>query len=160
MYINTLLMETFALCNHAFRKQLLPLNESYHHCLERWHSLANLIACFISFRTLPPAGSKYLGSSGFAGPFWGWNLPLPIQRIFSSVTKWTVKKPPAASLHHCSVWLKDILGLNLEIAISSFVEWAASDYHRGLGDTHPSLLSCWLLSHVKAIWECLWIITV
>lgn len=28
MYISTLLMKTFALCNRAFRKQLLLLNES------------------------------------------------------------------------------------------------------------------------------------
>lgn len=159
MCIDTLLMEIFALCNRAFRKQLLPLNESYHHRLERWHGLANLIACFVSFRALPPAGSKYLGSSGVAGPFWDWSLAFPIWRTFPSVTKWTVK-PPAASLRHCSIWLSDILGLNLDIPIYSFVGWATSAYHRALGVTHHSLFSCGVLSHVKAIWEYVWIIMV
>lgn len=146
-------METVALCNGAFRKQLLLLNESYHHCLERWHSLANLIACFLSFRTLPPAGSKYLGSSGFAGPLWDWNLALPIWRTFPSITKWIVEKPPAASFHHGWVWLEDILGLHLEIPICSFIGQAASAHHRGWGGTHPPLLSRWLSPDVSAMRE-------
>ena len=42
----------------------------------------NLIACFLSFRTLPPAGSKYHGSSGLAGSLSGWDLGLPTQWPF------------------------------------------------------------------------------
>ncbi|KAF6278572.1 SDS3-like protein, SIN3A corepressor complex component [Rhinolophus ferrumequinum] len=62
---------------------------------------------------------------------------------FPSIAKQLVGKPPAGSLPSLFCLTKGLWS-QFRNSIYSLVCQAASAYHRVLGDTHPSLLSCWL----------------
>lgn len=64
-----------------------PLSESQYPYLGRWQ-LASLNCSFLSFRALPPAGSKYPASSAFVGS--QESLTLGSLALPSVVSKWTV----------------------------------------------------------------------